>query len=97
MNERDLRSGVITLKDFIDAEEKGCLWEGHSPFTIGEVDEDGKVIESFTVKPGEWIPQKWIKIAREAWDGIQEIDDKGKYSHDTVYKHFQRVDREKKK
>jgi hypothetical protein len=70
---------------------KPFIWRGKSPFTIGQVDDNGKILESFTAMPGEEIPPKWLKIAKEAWTSGYEIDDKGKYSKELVEEHFRKL------
>jgi hypothetical protein len=66
------------------------IWRGKSPFTVGEVDDDGNVTDSFTAQPGDVIPEKWMKIMREA-EKIYDIDDKGKYDPKQVKEHFQKL------
>lgn len=37
------------------------IWRGSSPIVVGEVDDDGKVIEKLVINPGERIPEKWLR------------------------------------
>lgn len=64
----------------------GYIWRGKSPFTIGEVDDKGKVIDSFAAKHGEVIPYKWLKLWHE--NKPVTINDKGHYSPELVENYY---------